>query len=295
MRIAYLGFLYKNPRLFAREVEVLSSEGSSFFIHVDGNRPLNEFAGIRGDNVFFSRKRIPVYWGEFSGVRAILLLIEQALAHSSKYEYFVLLSGSEYPLRTRSYIERFLEKNRGKEFVKLVKVPSPGKPVSRVTTIRYESNKPVRRLASRVLARVGLANRDYREYFGDLEPYSGCTWWTLTRNACEFILGFAESNPRVTGFFENTFAPEESFFQTILGNSPYSAGAVGGLVYEDWSQSGAHPAMINEGHVAQFASCEGVFDLNQGPSERLFARKFSDDSFALLARIDDMAARKGDT
>ena len=68
MRIAYLGFVYKNPQLFAREVEVLSSEKSSFFIHVDAKSPLREFSSIRCENVFFSNRRIPVYWGEFSGV-----------------------------------------------------------------------------------------------------------------------------------------------------------------------------------------------------------------------------------
>src|SRR5688572_32705141 len=109
MKIAYLVFAYKNPALVRRTVEWLSSESSSFFIHIDAKHDLDQFSAIKGQNVFFTSKRIPVYWAEFSGVEAILLLICEALASSRSHDYFVLLSGSEFPLRNRQYIERFLE------------------------------------------------------------------------------------------------------------------------------------------------------------------------------------------
>ena len=293
MKIAYLVFTYKNPQLLKREIQLLSSDNSAFFIHIDRKSDLLEFAGIHGTNVFFVDKRIPVYWAEFSGVRAIMHLIQQALAYSAEYEYLFLLSGSEYPLRNRQYIERFLEENKGSEFMRLIKVPAPGKPLSRVTTMRYESDKPVRRFASRAFAKIGLAQRDYRKYLGHLEPYSGRTWWALTRNACEHILRFAEYNPHVAKFFKDTFAPEEAFFHTILGNSEFRPHIRGNLVYEDWSAAGSHPAMIGEKHITFFEAHEKVFDLYEGPSELLFARKFSDDNLSLLSRLDRLAVRKG--
>jgi hypothetical protein len=294
MKIAYLIFAYKNPQLVQREIQLLSSENSAFFIHIDKKSDLRDFAAIQGDNIFFTECRIPVYWAEFSGVRAIMLLIQQALENAGKYEYLFLLSGSEYPLRSRRYIERFLEANKGSEFIRLIKVPAPGKPLSRVTTVRYESDKPARRFASRAFAKIGLAQRDYRKYLGHLEPYSGRTWWALTRNACEYILRFAELNPHVTKFFKDTFAPEESFFHTILGNSDFRPRVRGNLVYEDWSAAGSHPAMISDKHIALFESHKKVLDLYEGPSELLFARKFSDDNLAALSRIDQMVARKSD-
>jgi len=292
MKIAYLIFAYKNPVLIKREIHLLSSDSSAFFIHIDRKSDLRDFGAIQGDNVFFTDKRIPVYWAEFSGVRAMMLLIEQALAHSSKYEYLFLLSGSEYPLRSRQYIERFLEANKGCEFMRLIKVPAPGKPLSRVTTVRFESDKPVRRFASRALAKIGLAQRDYRKYLGYLEPYSGRTWWALTRNASEYILRFAEHNPHVAKFFKDTHAPEEAFFHTILGNSEFRSRIRGNLTYEDWSARGSHPEMISERHIAFFESQEKVFDVAEGSAELLFARKFSDDNLALLSRIDQMVVRK---
>jgi hypothetical protein len=294
MKIAYLFFAYRNPRLIKREIEILSSDKAAFYIHIDGKVDISSFTEIKGPNIHFSEKRIPVYWAEFSGVRAVIELMKQALAGPERCDYLFLLSGSEYPIRTRNYIEEFLEANSGTEFIRLIKVPGPGKPLSRLTTIRYESDRPVRRFLSRAFAKVGMSQRDFHNHLGTLEPYSGRTWWALTREACEYILRFDEENPDVAAFFRDTFAPEEAYFHTILGNSKFKERACGNLVYEDWSARGAHPAIITAKHLDHFEKKEKVFDLYEGPSELLFARKFSDDSLALFSRIDRMAKQKGD-
>jgi hypothetical protein len=288
-------FAYKNPRLLERVIGTLSSEDCSFFIHIDQKSNIKEFSRIRGKNVFFSEQRIPVYWAEFSGVQAILLLIRQALQGPQDYDYLVLLSGSDYPIRSARYIHTFLEEHRGLEFINIVKMPNEaaGKPISRINTLRIQSNKPYRRMAVRVMAKVGLAHRDYRKYLGSVEPYAGNTWWALTRDACQYILEFVERNQHVKSFFQNVFAPEETFFHTILGNSPFRSQTRRNLVYEDWSVSGAHPAMINDQHLAFFESQEKVeISDAYGSGELVFARKFSDESPDLLQRIDGMIGRK---
>jgi len=234
-KVAYLVFAYKNPQLLKRAIKTLSTEHCAFFVHIDQKIDINQFSCISGENVFFTDKRVVVYWGEFSGIDAILLLIRQALGRAERYDHFVLLSGSEYPLRSSRYIHTFLEENQGSEFISLLKMPSPGKPISRINTVRFESDKPVRRLAWRALSKVGLAERDYRQHLGGLEPYSGITWWTLSRNACDYVLRFTENNPHVERFFRNTFAPEETFIHTILGNSPLRDRVRGHLLFEDWT------------------------------------------------------------
>lgn len=234
-KIAYLVFAYKNPGLLKRTIKALSTEHCAFFVHIDQKIDVKQFACIVGDNVFFSERRVVVHWAEFSGIDAILLLIRQALARPEAYDNFVLLSGSEYPLRSGRYIHTFLEEHQGWEFISMLKMPSPGKPISRINTVRLESDKPVRRLAWRALAKVGLAQRDYRHYLGGLEPYSGITWWVLSRNACDYVLRFTENNPLIVRFFRDTFAPEETFIHTILGNSPLRDRVRGHLLFEDWT------------------------------------------------------------
>jgi hypothetical protein len=295
MKIAYLVFTYKNPAVLQRTIKVLSGKDCAFFIHVDAKSDIAKFSAIRGSNVSFTEIRLPVHWAEFSGVRAILLLLRQALESSQGFEYFVLLSGSEYPLRGADYIHDFLARNNGTEFISMVSMPNEaaGKPLSRVNTLRLPSEQPVSRFLMKGLARVGLANRDHRKYLGDLVPYAGNTWWTLTRAASEFVVEFGKANPHVGDFFRNVFAPEETYFQTILGNSPFSPRIRRNLVFEDWSGQSAHPTMINRRHVSAFAACEQVYSRDPyGVGEVLFARKFSDDSLDLLDEIDDMVARK---
>lgn len=291
MKIAYLVFAYKNPQLLGRLIGQLSGDGCSFFIHLDAKSNLDDFAAITGPNIFFTRERIPVHWAEFSGIEAILILIREALAHPRPHEYFVLLSGSEYPLKSGAYIRRFLQENRGAEFISSVKVPNveAGKPLSRINTLRFPSDRPVARFVFKVLAKLGLARRDYRRHLGDLEPYAGTTWWALSREACQYASDFAASHPRVAAFFKNTFAPEEAFFHTILGNSPFRSRIRRNLLWEDWSAPGGHPQMINEQHLASFDArnrmmVEDVF----GSGEVLFARKFSDDSLGLIQRMEEM-------
>jgi len=293
MKIAYLIFAYRNPRLIQKTIERLTCEDSSFFIHIDRKCDIRQFEFLRDKNVFFTENRIVVYWAEFSGVEAILLLIRNALAAPRRYDYFVLLSGSEYPLRSRRYIHNFLEANRGLEFITMAKMPAPGKPLSRINTLRFPSTRPVHRVIFRVLAKLGLAQRDYRRYFGTLEPYSGITWWALTREACQYLLEFKARDRTLTDFFTNCFAPEETFFHTILGNSPFKSRIRRSLLYEDWSAKGAHPAMLNERHLA-FFEAQGtvcVQDLH-GPGELLFARKFCDDNLHLAQRVDTMIVQK---
>jgi len=291
MKIAYLVFAYKNPQLLERAIGRLSSRESAFFIHIDQKSNIKEFSRIRGESIFFTEKRIPVYWGEFSGVQAILLLIRQAL-ESPEYDYLILLSGSEYPLRSTNYIHTFLEENQGLEFINMLKMPAPGKPISRINRLRLQSDKPVRRLAVRALARLGSFQRDYRKYLGSLEPYSGLTWWALTRDACRYILEFVERNQPVVEFFQDVFAPEETFFHTILGNSAFRCRIRRSLLYEDWRIPGGHPAMITGQHVAFFEAQE-IVCVNDfyGRGELLFARKFSDQTLNLIDRVDEMIRR----
>jgi hypothetical protein len=295
MKIAYLIFAYKNPKLIKKTVEYLSCEDVSFFVHIDGKVAINQFESIRGENIFFTDKRMRVYWAEFSGVEAILLLIRQALAAPQRHDYFVLLSGSDFPLRSGRYIHNFLEINRGREFITMMKMPAPGKPLSRINTLRFPSTRPILRFVFRALAKMGLAQRDHRKYLGNLDPYSGITWWALSREACQYIVEFTQRHQKLTKFFENIHAPEETFIHTILGNSPFKSQMRRNLVYEDWSGQGgrAHPEMINAIHLDFFESQKevSVQDLH-GPGELLFARKFSDDDLHLVERIAEMIDKK---
>ena len=296
MKVAYLMLVHRNPQLLARAIRALSTADSAFFIHVDRKSKIENFSGISGENVFFCERRIPVHWSEFSNIEAILCVIQQALSSPVKYDYFVLMQGADYPLRSSEYIHGFLDQNRGWEFMSLVKMPAAGYPLSKINIFRFTSDKPIRRFTLKVLAKLGLATRDYRKHLGDLDAYAGDACWALTRDACEYILEFTERNPHVSSYFRYTFVPEESFFHTILGNSPFRVRTRRSLLYRYWPASGPHPELLTAEHLEFFEGQGKIWIEDQfGAGEALFARKFSDDNLDLLDRIDAMIRQKEGT
>lgn len=295
MNIAYLVFAYKNPQLIARQIKALSSPHASFFVHIDRKCDIAPFAKLAADNVILLDDRQTVYWAEFSGVSAILKLIAHAFDAPRRFDYFVLLSGSEFPLRGAAYIEQFFETHRGTEFIDLVPVPTPaaGRRLSHINTYRPPSTRPVHRFGARLLSRCGLGQRDYRKHFDGLMPYGGHTWWALSRAACSYILTFIPSHPRIVAFFQNSPQPEEFFFHTILGNSHFKTRVRRNVVFEDWSAGGSRPPLINESQIAAFETTPAVC-VNDiwGSGEVLFARKFDDEHLQLVDRVEAMVRRK---
>lgn len=293
MKIAYLILAHSNPGVLERSIARLSSADSDIYIHVDKKCKMDVFERIHADRAYFCKERVPVYWGEFSQVEAILLLLRTALASPKNSDYFVLISGADYPLRSGAYIQKFLDSNRGLEFMNLVRVPAPGKPLSRIDTLRFPHCKPIRHFAFRALAKVGLARRNHRDQLKGLEPYSGSTWWALSRNACQYLLEFIDQNPHVVQYFENVFAADEAFLHTILGNSQFKSHIRHNLLFEDWSAEGSHPAFISSLHVTHFKKESKVTVKDSyGSGEVLFARKFRDADINLLRQIDEIAAEK---
>jgi hypothetical protein len=295
MKIAYLILAHKNPKLIKRMTEFLSCEDFAYFIHIDRKSNLNDFSLINGENICFSDQRIPVYWAEYSMVEAILVLIHRALAAPQKYDYYILLSGSDYPLRSKEYIHNFFNINQGKEYISIKKIPDrdAGLSLSKINTLRIPSNKPILRFIVRILAKLGLAERDYKKYLGTLEPYGGSTWWGLTRDACEYIIDFVKNNQSICKFYEKTFSSDEMIFHTILGNSLFKPRIHRTFMYDDWSKRGAHPALIGEKQIKYFKENKKIiFDDVFGPGEMLFARKFSDDNIEIAQEIENIIKQK---
>ena len=300
MRIAYLLLVHNTPNHLQRLLNALKHNHDDFYIHID-RKSNNSFDKIAGERIYFSSEKIPVYWGEFSQIEVILMLIRQALGSGKKYDYFILLSGSDYPIRSPEYIHNYLQNNYGDEFINLVKIPNNelGKPLTRITEYRVGSDKPVQRfiyekiVGFKRLFGSGYFRRDFSKRFRDIVPYGGSEWWALTGEACKYVVDFSDSQKVFFEFFKNTLCPDEMFFQTILGNSHFRKHIRRNVTYADWASPGRKPAIIGENHIRYFENCKGLVlvDDAYGKGELLFARKFPDDSEQLVEKIDSMIIR----
>jgi hypothetical protein len=299
MKIAYLILAHNTPRHLSRLVAALSSESNGIFIHLDRKSNEHDFRITEGPGLHVAEERVAVYWGDFSQVEATLVILRAALADPRHFDRFVLLSGSDYPLRSASYIEQFFARNSDKEFINLVRMPSQeaGKPLSRLTTYRVRPGEPtIGRIVRTVLMKLQIqaSRRDFTLYLRDLVPYGGSTWWGLSREACEHIVSFVDEERQVVAFFKNTVCPDEAFFQTILGNSRFRSRIARNLTYTDWSEGASSPAVITENHLALLRDHPWFPpDSVYGEGEILFARKFTDGSESLVARLREQIGEQG--
>jgi hypothetical protein len=300
MNIAYLIAAHNNPAHLSRLLQALASPNSAAFVHVDKKSSIDAFTPLASAKVQFTDARVAVYWGEFSLVEATLVLLRQAWASNPRADYFVLLSGSDYPLCPPQYIEQFLEWNRDTEYMNIVAMPNEraSKPLTRLTHYKVLNGSMTtlpEKVARRALTHLGMLpkDRDFKPVLGPMQPFAGSQWWTLSRAAVEYILNFIETRPDYTAYFRNTWFPDEVYFHTILGNSSFRERMRHNLMYTDWVAGGAHPALLSEKHVERFTESPRIH-VNDvyGAGEALFARKFSDASAALLDGIDQVIERK---
>ena len=289
--IAYLILAHEHPKHLGKLIDRLTSTAAVFFIHLDKKSPAAAFRHIRGENIHFTSKRKTVHWGDFSIVEATLLLLRAALAHPSRPQRFVLLSGADYPLHSAAYIEAFFERHGDTEYMGLTPMPSDeeDKPISRLTTYKARPGAAkINWLVRRALVRFGAIpkERDYRAHLKGITPYGGSMWWALSREACEYMLEFIDRERRMVRFFKHTHCPDESFFHTILGNSAYKNHMLREVTYADWTAGGRSPALFSEAHLERFREARG-FSTSGGADAvpALFARKFSDESTEIAERL----------
>lgn len=265
MRVAYLLMVHRNPEQVAALLRALPTD-SPVFVHIDARVPRRAFAALAAlqeVRPFTLVRRHRCYWGRIGMVRATLELVRAALASGERWDYASLLSGADYPIASNEAIAGFLEEHAGQEFISFWDMRSESNPW-KYAPGRMQSDARVDR------QHVGAGRRIVRAPWrrsmpGGLHPYGGAQWWTLTRQALEFVMTFTAAHPRYVRFMQGVFVPDECFVQTVLGNSPFRRSFAGDdLRHVDWSRpEPPYPAVLRSEDVEVI-----------GESGKLYARKF---------------------
>lgn len=111
--IAYLIQAHHQPEHFSDLVFQLNHEQVCFFVHIDKKSDqelfLRKVKTLK--NIYFVQKRVDVKWGGYSQVQATLSMMELALKSDYDFQYFVLLSGACYPIKSNNHIIKFFQNN----------------------------------------------------------------------------------------------------------------------------------------------------------------------------------------
>lgn len=300
MEINYLILAHKNPWQLKRMIDALQSKDARFYIHIDRNANIIPFQQqlSKYDHVCFLSKEYRHYgiWGDIGIVQATLALMRQAL-QENRNGYCVLLSGQDYPIKNKGYINTYLENHYGTNFIEIFPLSEDRWEVKGTDRLSYYKinlsfkrgdyillppvvnkaffsiptlKKIVKGLlrGKNVLIPALLKNRELPL---NLTPYGGAQWWAFPIETVQKIMTFVDEHPEYVDFHRYTLLADEIFFHTIFGNlfSLNEANVVNPpLTYTNWHKENV-PLPVT-------FTWEDFTELTTAGDSYLFARKFDE-------------------
>lgn len=239
-KTAYLITSYKLPDQVLRLASVLrrGSPDASIVVHHD-----DRACGLdrnRADELAVELVEPPsaVAWGEFSQLAMVLRSLRWVMENAD-FDWLVLLSGQDYPIRPVAEIEKSLSASGVDAFIWTAgrcERPALRRAMDEFACRYYYRwqrvpaavASPVAKVAA--MARPMLRSRGMpsgtwvgvpalRSPFGPrLVCHYGSDWFTLSRRAIEAVDRFARTRPDVLNFYRRALIPTESFVHTVLAH-----------------------------------------------------------------------------
>lgn len=121
MKIAYLLLVHSNYRQVIRLIQRLDTPETFFVIHVDkksGNLHSELLSYFKGyPNIIFVKKRYKVYRFGISMIYATIECMKSLVSKKITFDYAILISGHDYPIKSNEEILNFLKKNKEKSYM----------------------------------------------------------------------------------------------------------------------------------------------------------------------------------
>ncbi len=280
MKIAYLIVAHHNFAHLKRLIQSLQDADAQFFIHIDSRA---SFSSTGWPNNVHFIKRQKVFWGTISQVEVTLNLLKAAKL--KKAEYFCLLSGTDYPVKPLKefYTKLAFEKV---EYINILEGAQPSKPMTRLSRF-YLPNFDKRAKGFRATF-IKLMEKAVTVFLPKAKPplpvFVGSNWFILSDGCVAYMLKYLEQNPSYLSYFKYTLCPDESFFQTLIGNSEFRKMCLHNLTYTDWEVENP-PAEIEKRHVQLLQTTSHFTDI-YGAYTPYFARKFGANGAEICTLID---------
>jgi len=211
--IAYFILVHRFPEQFKRMFKSIYDPANHYLIHIDKKTSLDIRQSIEAflsdyANAYVMNSK-NVLWGGYSMVQAELDGMKFLLSKNINWDFFINLSGQDFPLKSQAFIRDYLGKHLGVNFLKTVnQAELRPETMNRIENYYDETDE-------------GYTGTPYkRAFMGNVTSYIGGQWMILTRACCEFICCSKEIK-RFEDFYRHTFIADESFFQTVLMNTSF--------------------------------------------------------------------------
>jgi len=280
MKIIYLLIVHKNFDQVFRVIERLNIPDSHFLIHVDQKVKSATFQHVvkvlssKPNITYMDRQNVT--WGAIGLTQVMCDAFALLIQRRFDFNFLVILSGQDYPIKTNDHIFATLCQYQGKQFIEQFPIPRDGWGIDSGRD-RYERYHFRLRNYHFCYPPISYSNKKYgflrdllpherRTIPGNLSPHGGSALFTLSKTGVEFLVDYFSTpfGKRLFSFFRTVNLPEEVIFQTVLVNSDLKDTLINdNLQYIDWEAYGQHPSIMTTEY----------FDALR-KSEALFSRKF---------------------
>ena len=287
MKLAVLMQCHKDPWQINRCFDVMKHQDVEFFVHVDRkSNILNDIEKRLDVHLVPDDLRVDVQWGTFSQVQATLNLINFTKKYG-EYDYYFLISGQDYPIKTIENLLEYIDNNGNKNYIDLF--PSQNNTIGKQTNYDKRNQIVYPKWMLKRSNIIRLIRRAWVEITGgysktleifkrkdipDFKFYFGSSWWCLNNSFIAYVIDYISKEKSYVQFFSKACCPDESFFQTLIMNSPFADTVYPYLTYVDWTSGGSSPKDLT---VADFDKIR--------KSDKYMARKINKD-LSLMQKID---------
>lgn len=217
MKIAYCIMIHHMFAQFCWLFEAIYTKDDIFLIHVDkkANKDfydqVKSYVGSRTNVRFLPRR--PVTRFGWSVVSVELEAIRTLVSCTTNWQYFINLSGQDYPIKSCGCIRDQLQAEYPRNFIDVVPFDQMEKFDAKDPHLkRIFSFEMFGRLAQTRLQLPFPRSIDIR--------YKGPAWFILSREFCEWLVA-EPITKRLATLVKYTWNPDELFFQSLIMNSPY--------------------------------------------------------------------------
>lgn len=283
MKHAYLIIAHQEFAVLEALIEALDYPCNDIFLHLDRKVEYRVKYKPQYSNLILvsDAARIDVRWGDCTQIWSELALYKTATAHG-KYDYYHLLSGIDFPIKSQEYIHRFFERQNGKIFQGIM--PNAWRTRTKLQYFHFfTKNLKSKTLRGHVETNLHwfltqiqkvLCIKRNMDCFPEL--CKGANWSSLPHEAVMLILS---KEKWIRKRFNYTYACDEVYKAIILWNSPLREKIYntedeyeGCMRLVDWKRGNPY--------IWQESDLEEIF-----ASNKLFARKFCSANIGLIEKI----------
>lgn len=221
---AYLIIAHHQFEILEKTLQLLDDARNDFFIHIDAKTKSVDFEKLRSkvkySKIFFI-DRISVNWGAYSQIRCELALLSAA-TKVDHYVYYHLISGVDFPIKSKEEIFAFFDKDTQTEYVHFAEFPPRPEIMERISKYHFGMEMNRKNLFFRIQKRFLLAaqkllhmNRTARE---KVQYAYGANWFSITDALARYVL---EKKDWIAQHFSHSNCADELFLQTVVVNSDF--------------------------------------------------------------------------